>query len=91
MHTHLLNDTSFLFLDIYSRKVKKNVAIRRLSWWLRWGRVCLQCRRTRFRFLGQEDPLEKEVVTHSSILAWDIPRTKEAVRLQSMGSQRNQS
>ena len=37
------------------------------------------------RFLGQEDPLEKEVATHSSILAWEIPWTEEPGRLQSMG------
>ena len=35
--------------------------------------------------LGQEDPLEKEVAIHSSILAWRIPRTKEPSGLQSMG------
>ena len=39
------------------------------------------------RFLGQEDPLEKEIATHSSILAWRIPLTEEPGRLQSMGSQ----
>ena len=38
--------------------------------------------------LGREDPLEKEVATHSSVLAWKIPWTEEHVRLQSMGSQR---
>ena len=38
--------------------------------------------------LGQEDPLEKEMATHSSILAWRIPWTEEPGRLQSMGSQR---
>ena len=37
--------------------------------------------------LGQEDPLEKEMTTHSTILAWRIPRTEESGRLQSMGSQ----
>ena len=37
--------------------------------------------------LGQEDPLEEERTTHSSILAWKIPRTEEPGRLQSMGSQ----
>ena len=36
--------------------------------------------------LGQEDPLEKEVATHSSVLAWRIPRTEEPGRLQSTGS-----
>ena len=38
--------------------------------------------------LGQEDPLEEEMATHSSILAWRIPRTEEPGELQSMGSQR---
>ena len=38
--------------------------------------------------LGREDPLEKEMATHSSILAWRIPWTEEPGRLQSMGSQR---
>ena len=38
--------------------------------------------------LGQEDPLEKEMATHYSILAWRIPWTEEPGKLQSMGSQR---
>ena len=37
--------------------------------------------------LGLEDPLEVEMVTHSSILAWEIPRTEEPSRLQSTGLQ----
>ena len=37
---------------------------------------------------GQEDPLEKEMATHSSILAWRIPQTEEPGGLQSMGSHR---
>ena len=40
------------------------------------------------RSLGQEDPLEKEMATHSSTLAWKIPWTEKPGRLQSMGSQR---
>ena len=40
------------------------------------------------RFLGREDPLEKEMAIHSSILAWKIPWMEEPDRLQSMGSQR---
>ena len=40
------------------------------------------------RSLGWEDLLEKEMATHSGILAWRIPRTEEPGRLQSMGSQR---
>ena len=43
---------------------------------------------TQVRTLGQKDPLEKEMVTHSSILAWEIPWTEEPEGLQSMGSQR---
>ena len=39
----------------------------------------------RVRFLGREDPLEKEMATHSSILAWEILWTEELGRLQSMG------
>ena len=40
------------------------------------------------RSLGQEDPLEKEIATHSSILVWRIPWTEEPSGLQFMGSQR---
>ena len=45
-------------------------------------------RETWVRSLGREDPLEKEMATHSSILAWRIPWTEEPSRLQSMGLQR---
>ena len=45
-------------------------------------------RETRIQSLSREDPLEKEMATHSSILAWKIPWTEEPGRLQSMGSQR---
>ena len=43
---------------------------------------------THFQSLGWEDPLEKRMATHSSILAWRIPWTEESGGLQSMGSQR---
>ena len=43
---------------------------------------------TQVRSLGQEDPLEKGMAAHSSILALEIPRTEEPGRLQFMGSQR---
>ena len=43
---------------------------------------------TQVQSWGQEDPLEKEMATHSSILAWRIPWMKKPGRLQSMGSQR---
>ena len=41
--------------------------------------------KTWVKSLGQEDPLEKEMATHSSILAWNIPWTEEPSGLQSMG------
>ena len=44
--------------------------------------------KTRVQSLGLEDPLEQEMATHSSILAWKIPWTEEPGRLQSMRSQR---
>ena len=43
------------------------------------------CRQAWIRSLGQEDPLEKEMATHSSILAWRIPWTEEPGRPQCMG------
>ena len=45
---------------------------------------------TRVQSLGWEDPLEKEMSTHSSILAWEIPRTEEAGGSQSMELQKSQ-
>ena len=46
---------------------------------------------TGVRFLGREDPLEKEIATHSSILAWEIQWTEEPGELQSMGLQKSQT
>ena len=43
---------------------------------------------TQVQSLGQEDPMEKGMATHSSILAWRIPQTEEPGRLQSLGLQR---
>ena len=54
-----------------------------------WQRPCLpvqEMQEMRIRSLGGEDPLEKEMATHSSILAWKIPWTEEPDRLQSVGS-----
>ena len=45
-------------------------------------------RETQVQSLSQEDPLEKEMATHSSILAWKIPSTEEPGSLQSMESQK---
>ena len=43
------------------------------------------------QFLGQEDPLEKDMVTHSSILAWEIPWTEKRGGLQPIVSQKSQT
>ena len=72
-----------------------------LLWWLlclgavSWASLvaqvvkCLSAmKETQVRSLSWEDPLEKEMAAHSSILAWKIPWTMEPVRLPSMGSQR---
>ena len=50
-------------------------------------RTHLPKQETQVRSLGQVDPLEEEMATHSSVLAWEIPRTEEPGQLQSMGSQ----
>ena len=47
-----------------------------------------EMRETWVQSLGGEDPLEKEMETHSRILAWEIPRTEKSGGLQSVGSQR---
>ena len=55
------------------------------------GKICLQYRRyqqTWVPYLGQEDPLEEAMASHSSILAWRIPWTEEPCGLQSIGFQR---
>ena len=49
---------------------------------------CRRHKRQRGQSLGQEDALEKDVATHSSILAWRIPWTEKSGRLQSIASQR---
>ena len=56
-----------------------------LPWWLRNMSVMQE---TWVQSLGQEDPLEEEMATHSSILAWKIPRMEDPGGLQSMGLQR---
>ena len=56
------------------------------SWFSGKESAC-QCRKRRFNLVW-EDPLEKEMATHSSILAWKISRTEEPGGLRSMGSQR---
>ena len=45
----------------------------------------------RIQSLGQEDPLEKEMATHCSIISWEIPKTEEPGELQSMGLQKSRT
>ena len=66
--------TSVLLMWVFSGgSAVKNLSSRQETW---------------IQSLGWEDPLEKEVATHSSILAWEIPQTEEPGGLQSMWSQR---
>ena len=57
-----------------------------LPWWLSGNTTCSAGHPD--SILGWEEPLEEEMATHSSILAWKIPWTEEPGGLQSMGSQR---
>ena len=50
--------------------------------------ACQETPESQVQSLGGNDPLEEEMTTHSSILAWEIPWTEEPGRLQSMGFQR---
>ena len=59
-----------------------------LPWWHSGKESPCQCWRHRVWFLGQEDPPEEEMATHSSTLAWEIPWTEKPGGLQSMGSRR---
>ena len=55
-----------------------------------WYRICLPMQEMQVQSLGREDPLEKEMAIHFSILAWRIPRTEEPGRLEAMGWQKSQ-
>ena len=59
-----------------------------LPWWLSGKESACQYRRHRFNPWVWEDPVEKEIVTHSSILTWEISWTEEPGGLQFMGLQR---
>ena len=55
-----------------------------------WYRICLPMQETQVLSLGREDSLEKEMATHSYILAWETPWTEKPGGLQFMGSQKSQ-
>ena len=88
----------FYFQPTYAVMIEVGFLERTLSWvilfnfWASLVAQRLKCLptmlETRVRSLGREDPLEKEMATHSSILAWRIPWTENPGGLQSMGSQR---
>ena len=59
---------------------------KRLSWWLRWWKNLPAMWETQVWSRGQENPLQKGMATHSSILAWRVPWTEEPSGLQSTGS-----
>ena len=59
-----------------------------MAQWVKNPPVMQETQEMQVRSLGWEDPLEKEMAIHSSILAWKIPWTEEPGRSQSMGSQR---
>ena len=68
-----------------------NVVCMRASQLVQWSRIHLTMQETQemgVLSLGWEDPLEEEIATHSSILAWKMPQTEGPGRLQSMGLQR---
>ena len=62
--------------------------ISQVSQWVKNPPAVQETQEMRIRSLSQEDPLEKEMATHPSILAWRIPWTEESGGLQSMGLQR---
>ena len=75
LHSHIPADTSDILSAIdygmsLIAQLVKNLPAMRDTW---------------VQLLGREDPLEKEMATCSSIVAWEIPRTEEPGRLQSMG------
>ena len=64
------------FLLTLKKESNNEIAIR-LPWWLSGKEPTCQCRRMWIQSLGPKDPLEKEMATHSSIVAWEILWTEE--------------
>ena len=95
LNIELPYDPAISLWGIYLEKiiVQKDTCntIFRLPYWLSQKKICLPMQKMCIQSLGREDSLEKEMGTHSSILAWGIPLTKEPGALQSMGSQKSQA
>ena len=92
-HCRILPSTLRINKYLYNVLLKKKKEC--IPFWCIWASLVAQMVKylpamweTRIRFLGREDPLEKEMAIHSSTLAWKIPWMEEPDRLQSMGSQR---
>ena len=79
-----LSSSSFFFLNFF---LYMSLSFFRASLVAQTAKCLPTMRETWARSLGREDPLEKEMPTHSSILAWKIPWTEDPGSLQSMGSQ----
>ena len=88
-HILVTEEMSFFlsFILFFSgMKLERSFWIARVSLVAQWVKSLPAVQDSSVRSLALEDPLEKEMATHSSILAWRIPWTEEPVGLQSMGS-----
>ena len=85
---HLIPCCPLLLLPSIDVTISKCELGQRGSWVAQTAKNLPVMPETWVQSLGQEDPLEKEMATHSSILAWKIPWTEEPGGLQSMGSQK---
>ena len=83
-----LKDREDMGFEVFFLRAQNTKGTKRLPLWAQMVKRLPAMRETGVRSLGREDPLEKEMATHSSTLAWKIPWTEEPGRLQSMGSQR---
>ena len=72
-------------LTLYSIAI---VSTSLMTQWVKNMPAVQETQETRAQSLGREDPLEEEMATHSSIIAWKIPWTEESSGLQSVGSKR---
>ena len=70
---------------------KNKIRVIKVLPWLLGGKDPPAVKGMHFEFLGRVDPLEKEMATHSGILAWEIPWTEQPGRVESMGSQKSQT
>ena len=74
--------------SLFWEAIEHHVWASLMAQWVENPPAMQETEETQVRSLGQEDSLEKEMATHSSVLAWKIPWTEEPGGLQSMGSQR---